>query len=161
MTPTSQAETDGPRDADELNDLLTQNAVLALRLGRARKRLSDHGLGLPPSPVEAPAAPETTDETLAALRSRVAELEAAQATRLEEITALTMALEQGPFPEQLGALEAELEGLRAYAAELEHQHHLLLTSTSWRLTAPLRAAIRLVRGRSKPAPFQPRYLTYS
>lgn len=117
--------------------LLAQNTALALQLSEQR---------------EAARASRSGQE--------IARLKAELDERFREIARLTEMLENRPDPAP-GGSTAAIEELQAYAAELEHAYLSVTQSTSWRLTAPLRWGIRLLRGQSRPEPFAARYLDYS
>ncbi len=68
------------------------------------------------------------------------------ATRDAEIAAL---IDRNASTEvQLAELDAHLEAVAAETARLSAQNDALLRSSSWRITRPLRAATRLIRGQS-------------
>jgi FkbM family methyltransferase len=70
--------------------------------------------------------------------------------------ASAMAREREALGRQVTAAEAATRDLHAYALELEKRHAALLSSETWRATAPVRRAIDLVRGRKTAPSLTPR-----
>lgn len=115
---------------DDNARLIAQNATLALNMNRMRRELD----------VWVKAAGATGDPNVDGDTER-------------EIALLKQLLET-----ERKEHEDELTALRTYAAEVEFALLSALSSSSWRLTAPMRNAIRRLRGHPPPAPFSPRYL---
>lgn len=124
---------DGAIDPVRVEHLLAQNTALAVELGAARKRA---------------VSADASDE--------VKRLRAELKDRFREIATLTAMLESGGVSD-----EKEHDALTEYVASLEHAHLSVLSSTSWKVTRPLRAILRVLRRQPKPEPFSARFLHYS
>ncbi len=84
-----------------------------------------------------------------AARANLAQARHDLAAREHDVAALRLAQEDyAGIANKVAALAAQAADLRAENAALLQQRDLLFASTSWRLTAPLRAALDLTRGRS-------------
>ena len=135
----SPEENDPERDPQsrlqsQIETLVRQNTELALALARTRREADSLRAALPS---DDPGAAEMA----APLRVQLTEKD-------REIARLI----------KLGGTGADHEALRQYAADLEHRHLSVLGSTSWTLTAPFRALIRVVLRQPRPARFETRYL---
>lgn len=82
--------------------------------------------------------------------------------RFAEIAWLTQRLEAKSGAEGAQTVpDADFDALRTYAAELEFRHLTVLSSSTWRMGAPIRGMLRFLRGQPSPEPFAARYLDFS
>jgi len=123
---------DGPASSDTMAALRT-----AARTATARAVASD--LQLRHETARAAAAEATAASLRAALQQSVAMAE-------------SLASETHVLKSLVAGRGASDEALAAEAAMLRHHRDTLVASTSWRITAPLRATFNLVRGTPVPAP---------
>lgn len=133
---------------------LTQNTELAVSLQKARAQIAilKKQNGMKASEVI------SEDSDVAALKAERDKLQGELQLRFEEIATLTRMLENfqvrggqvGAFPHALTILEE----VTTYSHALEQSHQGLLRSTSWRLTAPLRAIVSFLKGRKAVPVFQ-------
>ncbi|MDU8913999.1 hypothetical protein [Aestuariicoccus sp. MJ-SS9] len=132
---------------ERLERLLAQNTELAVQLSRLR---------------EENAALKSARKEKAARDPERVKLKKELENRFAEIAELTRMIEDkgGPPSADIAAVQAELEKVKGDAAELEHMLVQTFGSSSWRLTAPLRGLVRMLRRQPRPAPFQTRYLSY-
>jgi hypothetical protein len=115
--------------------------------------------------VQAQAAAEAEAAALraevAALRTLVQHRDESLTARVSELSNLTVELEharaaQGLAQAVKAAPDVRYNELLVYARKLERAHAGVLASTAWRMTEPMRGALRRLRGQKPPARFVPR-----
>lgn len=120
-------------------DLIAYNAARALKIGCTGKGLKkmrfdwhDHA---------------PNEQLLRQEVERLSEIVDKQASELE---ALTQMLEEHPVAEYLASLEE-------YTEQLEFNYLSVVSSTSWKVTSPLRAVVRFFLKKDQPPQFEPRF----
>lgn len=81
-------------------------------------------------------------------------LRAELSQRFSEIAYLTKMLDSFKYDSTDRSVRMLVEDLAAYTSELEKSHSALLNSSSWRITAPVRAVIRTLKRAPLPEPFK-------
>lgn len=134
--------------------ILGHNTTLAANLSKLRQQIEELKSAGPapaadPAPAAAPVASRRADAGLQAELDR----------RFEELAALTRMLEEHgqAHAAHIATLEAQAQELTLYAASVEQALVQMQASTAWRLTAPLRWLMRLLRRQPRPKPFRPRF----
>ncbi|RBI84598.1 hypothetical protein DRV85_11630 [Rhodosalinus halophilus] len=128
--------------------LLAQNTSMAVNLGRLRQELERRK-------AEAASATDAAERENKRFESEIK-------ARFEEIARLTEMLEERreAADARIAELQQRHDDVVAYAAQLEHAHLSMLESTSWKLTAPVRALVRVLARHPKPQRFRARFLNY-
>lgn len=81
-------------------------------------------------------------------------LRAELSQRFSEIAYLTKMLDSLKYDNTDRSVRMLVEDLVAYTSELEKSHSALLNSSSWRITAPVRVVIRILKRSPSSEPFK-------
>lgn len=88
------------------------------------------------------------------LRQKVQRLSETVQQQAAEIEALTQLLEEHPVAEYVA-------GLEEHAEQLEFSYLSVISSTSWKVTLPLRTAARWLFGKEAPSQLEPKFFSVS